>query len=66
MKLGTLFTMDSLEKRDSAITNAIFLIKIQYPTELNDLTNLFGCQLYSEQMKHIHVHMPYLMRCYDV
>lgn len=47
MKLGTLFTMDSLEKRDSAITNAIFLIKIQYPTELNDLTNLFGCQLYS-------------------
>lgn len=47
MKLGTLFAMDSLEKRDSAITNAIFPIKIQYPTELNDLTNLFGCQLYS-------------------
>lgn len=47
MKLGTLFAMDSLEKRDSAITNAIFLIKIEYPTELNDLTNLFGCQLYS-------------------
>lgn len=47
MNLATLVALNSLEKRDSAITKVISQINIKYPTQPNDLTDLYSCQLNS-------------------